>query len=884
MKNFTNNFKQFTSRLSARWLIMALMLLLGTSSAWAQNYNYHWKGKVYFVAPETWDLTNYAYVQVNITRTTSKTTSNHQEYVGSMTRLGTSRMYYLQLDANHSNWGQNEYLAFTANDHTYNSGSFALSGNHYYTKPIDYDCNNSDNYYLFKPDAEDNYNTVTGAWGANRDILKAAQTVQICTNGNSSASGGKVTLKGYYFSADNAITQSTATSTSATETYNGAVIGSEMTLTASANTGYEFDGWYNEASGGTLLSSSATYTYNVYEAKTIYARFTQSCNTATLSWANTFNGSMKVGDDVTNPASLDNAAAASSISYTSSNSEVISVNGTTLTALKSGTATITASATPNTGFCSIESIEKDVTVTCDVVNTEDIKIEVVCTSGDTPYIWAWEPDNNNNNLTGGNWPGQAMTPKGNNIYSWETKPTSGKSVSIIISKNENGANQTNDIDGLQIGKRYKFSYDPNTTVSGSNDRYVYQLLEEDCLAPACTTPDFSVQLSNATVTKGDENIIASITGTDSPAVTWSSSETSVATIDADGNITAIKEGQTNITATTTGDDGFCGGVEKTATLTVKSPITTVTLEHANSDGTLKAETPTYCVGDVVYFKLTHGGSPFSEYDWTTYPGSGLAGYCSNGSGLYHFTLTGSGTIGISLRNEANVDLEGNPTWVESNLLWFNTHPEPTAPYISIDPASGVICQGSSATIKVENPSKDCSYKLVEEGSKAGFEPYKSGDLKYTVQNVAKYYVVAQHNACTANEYTSNQVAINQIISTNANISIDPDKAKTTPWEPVTITVKPDAGYIYELTYTDNNLAGVNGVRIKQNGDSYTYYIPRPDSWGTGDSDSDPDPNRTPINYVIQAQLKVDGEESTCKLNAATATIQLNDEDNEDCHQ
>ena len=37
MKNFTNNFKQFTSRLSARWLIMTLMLLVGTSSAWAYN-------------------------------------------------------------------------------------------------------------------------------------------------------------------------------------------------------------------------------------------------------------------------------------------------------------------------------------------------------------------------------------------------------------------------------------------------------------------------------------------------------------------------------------------------------------------------------------------------------------------------------------------------------------------------------------------------------------------------------------------------------------------------------------------------------------------------------------------------------------------------------
>ena len=37
MKNFTNKFKQFTSRLSARWLIMVLMILVETSSAWAAN-------------------------------------------------------------------------------------------------------------------------------------------------------------------------------------------------------------------------------------------------------------------------------------------------------------------------------------------------------------------------------------------------------------------------------------------------------------------------------------------------------------------------------------------------------------------------------------------------------------------------------------------------------------------------------------------------------------------------------------------------------------------------------------------------------------------------------------------------------------------------------
>ena len=56
MKNFTNNFKQFTSRLSARWLIMALMMLVGTSSAWAVD--------VYFKNTLGWSNV-YAYVRTS---------------------------------------------------------------------------------------------------------------------------------------------------------------------------------------------------------------------------------------------------------------------------------------------------------------------------------------------------------------------------------------------------------------------------------------------------------------------------------------------------------------------------------------------------------------------------------------------------------------------------------------------------------------------------------------------------------------------------------------------------------------------------------------------------------------------------------------------------
>ena len=61
MKNFTNNFKQFTSRLSARWLIMALMMLVGTSSVWAFNLS----GSMYFDNSETKWTNCYMYIGHN---------------------------------------------------------------------------------------------------------------------------------------------------------------------------------------------------------------------------------------------------------------------------------------------------------------------------------------------------------------------------------------------------------------------------------------------------------------------------------------------------------------------------------------------------------------------------------------------------------------------------------------------------------------------------------------------------------------------------------------------------------------------------------------------------------------------------------------------------
>ena len=63
MKNFTNNFKQFTSRLSARWLIMTLMLLMGTSSVWGwtviyDNTDTKWDEVYLYVGKDDWSECN----------------------------------------------------------------------------------------------------------------------------------------------------------------------------------------------------------------------------------------------------------------------------------------------------------------------------------------------------------------------------------------------------------------------------------------------------------------------------------------------------------------------------------------------------------------------------------------------------------------------------------------------------------------------------------------------------------------------------------------------------------------------------------------------------------------------------------------------------------
>ena len=206
---------------------------------------------------------------------------------------------------------------------------------------------------------------------------------------------------------------------------------------------------------------------------------------------------------------------------------------------------------------------------------------------------------------------------------------------------------------------------------------------------SCSTPDFSVSLSKSEVAVGCTGVTASIKGNDSPTVTWSSSKTSVATINSStGAITIKAAGTTTITATTTEADGFCGGVEKKATLTVKSPSVTV---KENDNSLCEGETLTLTA------TLTNCGAD-NSIQW--YKGEDLltgenkdqltiSSVTTTNSGEYKAVVTG-GIICSS---------------IESSAVTITVNARPSAPSLSNPEA---ICQGTTFTL----PEKDDSKKTI----------------------------------------------------------------------------------------------------------------------------------------------------------------------------
>ena len=272
-------------------LVLFSLLTLSVGQMWAGK-NVNWQGKVYFRAPDDWDISTYSTVQMAVARRTQTNVDTYIAYLGTMSRIGTTRLYYLAVNNNHSSWNQNEYVFFSANNSTYGDGTFRVDVNHYYTTPLDYNCNNSTTFYYFNPSSDGNGPTVTGGYQNNGTyvFLNPNQNIYLWANGGNSAAGGSVSITTVQLTGNTTVGSSSTATNSGPTLQQKAAAGSTVTVTATPASGYAFEGWFTSGSGGTAVSTSETYTYTSKAARNLYARFIPE-TTYTITIANSVNAS-----------------------------------------------------------------------------------------------------------------------------------------------------------------------------------------------------------------------------------------------------------------------------------------------------------------------------------------------------------------------------------------------------------------------------------------------------------------------------------------------------------------------------------------------------------------------------------------------------------------
>ena len=286
-------------------------------------------GRVYFDnSSANWSATN-MYLVIG-----------HATYVGyyKMTQLGNTQLYYVDLGA--QSWSDSKYVAIVGHSSAKTTGSGNpnnLAALNKFSDVLQYSFE-YESTYMVSMTSGTNCTPISisyessgySAFNKSQTVKKYTSTDGGSTYSEATINSGTVTITPYKLTDNGTVSNSSNTGTldeaSETSVSKDAVYTGKVTLTASANTGYDFVGWFDVESGGSALSTNTSYTYNAPNStKTIYARFKKKQYTVSYGvYASSRWGSIKLNSG-------------SAVSTTSSST------------LNHGTA-IAFTATPNSGY------------------------------------------------------------------------------------------------------------------------------------------------------------------------------------------------------------------------------------------------------------------------------------------------------------------------------------------------------------------------------------------------------------------------------------------------------------------------------------------------------------------------------------------------------
>jgi len=331
------------------------------------------------------------------------------------------------------------------------------------------------------------------------------------------------------------------------------------TLPTPTYTGYTFIGWYTSANGGTAVNSGTTINGNT----TIYAHWTKNPVAVSGVRLNKTSTSIAEGGSETLSVTISPSDASNkTITWSSSNTNVATVDGNgRVSAKKVGTATITATSNNNIkASCTV-------TVTASVTGVSLNKTSITLTAGGSEILTATVTPSNATNK-GVTW-SSSNTSVATVDNNGKVTAKAGGTATITVKTNDGNKTATCKVT-------------VNVAVTG-----------------------VSLNKTSLTLTVGgSETLTKTVTPSDATnkGVTWSSSNTSVATVDNNGKVTAKATGTATITVKT--NDG-----NKTATcsVTVKAAppsyrIEAVKLESGDASAASDRNLVVYANNNPISFK------------------------------------------------------------------------------------------------------------------------------------------------------------------------------------------------------------------------------------------------------------------------------------------